>query len=682
MRLLRLIGLVATIAAVYFAQSIFDHQNLSQLIPIWLLDAYPPLYGFTRWLPADLFELAIWILAVAALGFGLLTPAWRTWTGDGGNAPSATVHRLEPRRFVWFAGLICTLLAILSGGVNLAYLWRTGSDSRLVQVAWAGALLLYLLGNIPIRSRLPIPAWQVQPRTLDPEIPSGHQGLFLTLLLLAVAVVLSWPLLGAPLAIDERTAEIGLRALAIARGTDARLFAALPNLIPQFAVVPTAITMRLSGDPLLGLRLTGLLTSLFTIWATWLLGHELFRRSPLLGYFGETLEDQGQWPALLAAALVATNYVFIQFSHAPIYLEPVGWGCISNWALLRAMRTGDRLTYALSGVVTGVAVLLYPSGFTFLLLAPLWWLGVWLLRRVQPKTRRKNSAYSAIGWHRFFTWVGGVFVGIAPMLGLWVRTPTLFWSDFRAPFLKNLWPLFSMLTFRANANGVNDYSGHLLASLVAPLFLLAISALLFNLDRWPGLLLFLWLASGLFVSSLLPQDTPAWANLLPILPALGLAIAFTVDRIRITLVAAAGTWALRTTTYLAVGLVLWVGFATWVSDYQFSRLNGNAASYTGYAIRKLDADVTPVLLLGQQSADIHWQTPIIDFLASNSANAQQHLTLNPEQWSPNLPPHSRIIIQPEDQGLIDAVTSHYPSGRLTTQRDLYSNPTLYLYALP
>ncbi len=86
-----------------------------------------------------------------------------------------------------------------------------------------------------------------------------------------------------------------------------------------------------------------------------------------------------------------------------------------------------------------------------------------------------------------------------------------------------------------------------------------------------------------------PQDAPAWANLLPIVPALSLAIAFTLDRIRITLVAAAGTWALRTATYLAVGLVLWVGFATWVSDYQFSRLNGNAASYTGYAIRKLDA---------------------------------------------------------------------------------------------
>ncbi len=682
MRLLRLIGLVATIAAVYFAQSIFDHQNLSQLIPIWLLDAYPPLYGFTRWLPADLFELALWILAGAAIGFGLLTPAWRTWTGDGANAQHETTSPFEPRRFVWFAGLICASLAVVSGGATFAYLWRTGSDSRLVQVTWAGALLLYLLGNIPIRSRLSLSAWRAQQRTLDPEIPSGHQGLFLTLLLLIVAIVLGWPLLGTPLAIDARTAEIGLRALAIARGTDERLFTAVSTLITQFAVMPTAITMRLSSDPLLGLHLTGLLTGLFTIWATWLLGQELFRRAPLLGYFGETLEDQGQWPALLAAALVATNYVFIQFSHTSIYLEPVGWGCISNWALLRAMRTGDRLTYALSGVVTGLAVLLYPSGFTFLLLAPLWWLGVWLLRRVQPKTLRKNSPYGAIGWRKFFTWLGGVFVVIAPMLGLWVRTPALFESYFRGPLFKNLWPIFSMLIFRANPEGVVGYTSYLLASLVAPLFLLAISALLFNLDRLPGVLLFLWLASALFVSTLLPQDTPAWANLLPILPALSLAIAFTIDRIRITLVAAVGTWALRTATYLTVGLVLWVGFATWVSDYQFSRLNGNAASYTGYAIRNLDADATPILLLGQQSASIQWQAPIIDFLTSNSANAQQHLTLNPAQWSPSLPPRSRVIIQPEDQGLLEAVKIQYPNGRLTTQRDLYSNPTLYLYALP
>lgn len=682
MRLLRLIGLVATIAAVYFAQSIFDHQNLSQLLPVWLLDAYPPLYGFTRWLPADLFEFALWVLTLAAIGFGLLTPAWRTTASDRPKTPPAMLGIDGQGRFVWLIDRICAALALLSAGVTLAYTWRTGSDSRLVQVAWAGAVLLYLLGHISLRGRSPIPAWSIHNRQTTPETHSPPYGVFLGMLLLAVAVLLGWPLVRTPIGIATADAQIGLRTLAIARGLDARLFTGDPALIPQFAVMPTAIIMRLSADPLLGLRLTGLFTSLFTILMTWLLGCELFRRPILLDYFGETLEDQGQWPALLGAAILATNYIFIQFSHLPIYLEPVGWGCLSSWALLRGMRTGDRLTFALSGVVVGIVVLLYPSGFVFLLLAPLWGLGVWLLRRVQPQALRKNGVDGAMGWRRFFTWSGGVFVVIAPAIGLWVRSPSLFWAIFPQPLSKNLWSSFSMLTFRTNPAGVAGYSTHLLASLVAPLFLLTLSALLFNLDRLPGLLLALWLASGLFIGSVLPPNTPAWANLLPLLPAIALAIAFTLDRIHITLVATLGTWVIRAATYLAVGLILWVGFATWVSDYQFVRLNGSAASYAGYAIRQLEDNTPAILLLGQQKDSVNWSNPIVDFLTSNAISAQQRLTLIPEQWPTSLPPHSRVIIQPEDQGFLDGLRSRYPDASTTMERDLYGNPVLYLFALP
>lgn len=688
MRLLRFVGLLITIAAAYFAQSIFDQQSLSHLLPAWLLNAYPPLYRFTRWLPADLVEFGLWLLALAALGFGLLTPPWRTPATEVLRTEVFRQFRPNTHRLVWWVGRVCVLLAVISAGVALFYTWRTGNDSRQVQVAWAGALLIYLLGNLPAHRATAKPApWLAQTKRPGGEVYPRYHWVVLALLLVITGILLGWPLQRrVPLPLPEPDAQIGLRAWAIANGTDTRLFTTSPDLIPQLAVAPAALAMRLTGNPLLGARLTGLFVSLLTIVATWLLGNELFRRPLLLGYFGETLEDEGQWVALLAAALVAINSAIIYVGRVPVYLEPVGWGCLSGWALLRGLRTGDRLAYALGGVLAGFVALLHPSGLTFLCLAPLWWVGVWLLRVTQIMRSRQanlpNAASPSISGGGFFVWLIGVLIVTAPAIGLWLRAPALFWDRFADPFWQNLWSILSAIPQPNQMNGLLGSPIPLLASALTPLFLLAIGALLLNLDRLPGLLLFLWLATGLIMGSNLVKAPSIWVNLLPIVPALALTIAFVLDRIRITLLASLGTWLAQATTYLAIGLVTWAGFAAWVDDYQLARLNGNAASYTGYAVRALAANQTAVLLLGQQAKVSNWDVPIVDFLAMKSPAARAHLALAGEQWPQSLPPHSQVIIQPEDQTWVVPVMSRYTGGRLTTQRDLHGNPVLYLYTLP
>lgn len=688
MRLLRFVGLLTTIAAVYFAQLIFEQQSLSHLLPTWLLNAYPPLYRFTRWLPADLFEFALWILALAALGFGLLTPPWRTPAIEALRAQVFRQIRPNTHRLVWWVGRVCVFLAVLSAGVALFYMWRTGNDSRQVQVAWVGALLIYLLGNLPThRATARQAPWLAQTKRPSGEVYPRYHWMILALLLVITGLLLGWPLQRRiPLPLHELDAQIGLRALAIANGTDPRLFAATSDPIPQLAVAPAALAMRLTGNPLLGARLTGLFVSLLTIVATWLLGNEIFRRPLLLGYFGETLEDEGQWVALLAAALVAINAAIIYIGRLPVYLEPVGWGCLSGWALLRGLRTGDRLAYALGGVLAGFVMLLHPSGLTFLLLAPLWWVGVWLLRITQTarshQTNPANATSPAMSWGGFFVWLSGVLITTAPAIGLWLRVPALFWDRFAAPFWQNLWPILSAIIQPNQTNDLLGSPSPLLASALIPLLMLAIGVLLLNLDRLPGLLLFLWLATGLIAGSNLVKAPSIWVNLLPIVPALALSIAFVLDRIRITLLASLGTWLAQATTYLAIGLVAWVGFAAWVDDYQLTRLNGNAASYTGYAVRALAANQTAVLLLGQQADVVNWDVPIVDFLAMKSPAARAHLALAGEQWPPSLPLHSQVIMQPEDQTWVAPVMSRYTGGRLTTQRDLHGNPVLYLYTLP
>ncbi len=604
MRWLRFAGLVITLAAVYFAQSIFDH-NLSQLFPTWLLDAYPPLYQFIRWLPTDLFELALWIVAFAAIGFGLLTPQWRTPAYVRAHFPLSSnglVHSTKEH-----VGFICILLALTSAVVSLAYLWWTGSDSRQVQLAWAGALLIYLLGNLPVKINVALRApWLRADQHLADNASRPVRSWLALGLICGVTVLLwAWPVQNIAIAVDEPLAQIGLRALKIAQGIDARLFEGEQNNVPQLALVPAAIAIRLSGDPLLGVRLAGLYSSLLLICATWLLGRELFRRPLLLGDFGEVIEDDGQWLALIAAALVAANVAVLYFSRLPIYLEPLGWGCLSGWALLRGLRTGDRLAYALSGVLSGLVILLYPSGLTFPLTILLWWMGAWFLRRIQSQAQRIEQARSGASWLDFLVWLGGIFVVIAPLVGLWLRMPSLFLGRFHGLQLDQLGTILGWLPLNLAAGFPEAWLG----SVLVPLFLLAIGALLFNADQLPGLLLLLWLGIGGLVGSSLTSQQRNGVNLLPLIPAAALAIAFTLDRIRITLLATVGTWLVQATTYVAIGIVLWVGFASWLAVYQSLQSGSTAINNTGYAVRGLSAQANAVLWIGQASAMINWDVP-------------------------------------------------------------------------
>ncbi len=689
MRWLRFAGLAVTLVAVYFSQSIFDH-NLSQLFPTWLLDAYPPLYQFTRWLPSDLFELALWVVALAAIGFGLLTPQWRVPPDPHADQAVLPLRPASLQSSREWLGFICMLLALASAVVNLAYLWRTGSDSRQVQIAWAGALLIYLVGNLPVKANYAFrtPWSRADRRALDSENPTNRPVRYwfaLGLICLVTVLLWAWPVRGIQLAIDEQVAQIGLHAMTIAQGVDVRLFEGGRNGIPQLAFVPAAIAIRLTGDPLLGLRVTGLCSSLFMILATWLLGCELFRRPALLGYFGEVIEDDGQWIALLAATLVALNVAVFYFSRLPVYLEPLGWGCIGGWALLRGLRTGDRLAYALSGVLTGLVTLLYSSGLTFLLTMPLWWIGAWLLRRTQAQ--RPVHGFGRANWSAFFVWLGGIFVVIAPVGGLWLRLPSLFLARFQALQLDHLGAAVGVLNHGPalgwfNPNTPVGYPTHWLGSILAPLFLLAIGALLFNADRLPGLLLLLWLAIGVMVGSSFAISQPNAVNLLPILPAIALAIAFTLDRIRLTLLATLGTWLVQATTYVALGVVLWAGLSSWIYAYQGIQLSGNAANNSGYAVRALGANELAVLWVGQQNSGVNWHTPALEFLTTNTPSARSQLTLTPDHWLPTLPLHSTVLVQPEDYASLAAIATHYPGGVLTTQRDLRGNPMLYLYVSP
>lgn len=142
MRVLRLLTLAAVLAIAYFAQVLFDRASLAGFYPPQLLDFLPFLTPTTTWLSNDLHTLGLWLLAVAAIGFGLLAPTWVEDATAGAGAGRAD----RPRRsWIWLAVILAAAALMLAWagtalpvrvdsrvarmGLQAQALWRTGGFS-------------------------------------------------------------------------------------------------------------------------------------------------------------------------------------------------------------------------------------------------------------------------------------------------------------------------------------------------------------------------------------------------------------------------------------------------------------------------------------------------------------------------------------------------------------------------
>jgi hypothetical protein len=667
-RLLRLLGLLAVLAAAYFAGYLFHQRSLSEFFPSWLLNWVPALYGYTRWLPADLMTVALWLGAGAALGFGLIAPSVQTelpsWTERSANRP--------PRRRLGRAFLLVSLFATLAAVGMLPFVQGA---AEFVAPLWAAAVIFFLAG-CGAMAEPQRPAASLT--TLDDRPPVQPEASWplLVLILLVAGFLFSWRWFELPAQIDPDLAAWGLQALALLHGEETALFTA--TAIPRLAAAPLALGVALSGDTLLGLRLTGLIAGLLTVWGAWLLGCELFRRPPRIGPYGETIEDDGRTAALLAAALLATSTAMSYFARLPLFLEPVAWGVLGLWALVRGLRTGDLLAVGLGGVLHGLALILYPVGLVFPLIALCWWAGVWLL---QPGWLRPAGSVSRRRWLGA-GWLGGLVVTTAPQVVLWVQTPDSWRDRFSATLLPDWGSWLSLLNLAGGHQTPFDLVGGGLRPLIIALLILAVGNLLLNLDRLAGWALFTWLLVTLVVGGALAPQLNQWPGLLSLLPALALTLAFALDRIRVTLLETAGSWAAQTTTYLLVGLVLWLGLMSLSDLGQMGQTNGAAATYTAQALRTLPPGQQPILVLGERQAEVNWETPVIRFLVGDHLPPTARQTITPTDGLAALPPQSTVILQPEEQPLLNELRQRYPDGQRTVWRDHRGNPMLYLYAVP
>ncbi len=698
MRLVRLAALTVVLATVYFAQYLYDTTSLTGFFPSWLLAQSPILNNVLRLLSGDLVELATWLTLLSLLSFGLLAP-W--WQGEHGRA-YRRLRRGRSRLRAWWWVAQSLLLLALVGGAGILWLEMQGNLPLWAVGLWVGTIALYVIGGVVAsRVRAPVVYGDSYLETVRPW--DGWP--YWVVLLVIFAALYSYRLFELPVRIDPLSAHVALAAQAWVRDLELPRLASAPSELPLPTLGFVALTRFILRDNLLAVRVAGVSAALLLISAVWLVGSELFRRLPVFGLYGEVLEDDGRWVALLAMMVVGVSLPIFHWSRSPLVLEGLAIGTLGLWALLRGLRRDRPGLLGLSALLLGWAIFYGPVGLLSTVVALLLWWGVlllessWLTGKLVAREQGGQAVpvQRGVGWRGFGYWLAGIAVMISPLLGRWLTVPGAFAAQW-------VWPgevlisqegllLGASLDWRArlvttllglnhlpDATAMLQFDDHLVYSLLAPLLALALGALLLNIDSLVGWSIVTWLVVMVVGVGLTASILPNWAAMVVLLPVVGLAIAFALDRLRLLIMVSAGTWTLQATVYLALGLVVTAGFFGWINYYNVIQRESDLPSSVGRALR--EAGNRPVALV---SANVPLEQvlsdPVVQMLAAERTDLAQLPTVNARNWLP-LPPTTRLLLAPGDGALQSAVESAYPGGSFTVMRDLHANPLLYLYDIP
>lgn len=705
MRVLRFIALLLVVVIAYSAQFILHPPLLttsSSLLPTQISALLPDLSRLRGLVAGDLRDLAIFLLAVAAITFGLVAVPWPLTAAPLANVPAtfALPGARRRQRLAWFLVIIAVVLVALATlFVRIAPTAPPGQGvgfvvpSVLLAVAvripwlpellWAGGLLFFWVGCGLFPWRFTQDVADAADGRITEATPSG--GWLLLLLLLAAALLYSWRLLEIPRFVHSDVAQVALWASEWATKGDTYLFGRTPLMLESGLYLAslggavTALFLRVTGDLLLSVRLAGFLFALVAIAATWLLGTELYHRTPSPSPTDPTV-DQGRWPALIAAILVMTTTATILFSRSPVLLEMVGWGTLGCWALLRGLRTGDRLAVGLSSVLLALSALLYSPGIAFLLTALCWWVGYGVVQTGWAPHHLESTLSGRRFRGYFLLWLVGLCLTAAPIVtDHWfgeLPGPQLWQGNLAAHWRPTL------LAF-AQSGDASQLGGLRLPffhPLLTPLLCLAVGTLCFNFDRRAAWFLLTWVAGGLLCAMVLPVQAPSWPALLPVLPATALVLAFGLDRLRATVLQSAGAWSSNLFNYLLLGVLLWIGVQNGVAYYDFAQQQTDPLSVVGQELRIMPAhQLLFVVGLPASTAD----DPRLRFFTNDWRQPTRPLVVFSENLPTTLPMDAIVLLLPSEtaRATLAELQTLYPGGTLAMRRDARANVLLYRYAL-
>ena len=622
----------------------------------------------------------------------ILAAIAQKWLGDGNLSAGVLLYLMAGGVFAWFAagprawpalpprrdwpktgwmlagaGAILALIAALGGFVREQYggwaLWL-----------WLAGAALFLIG-VWLEAPSPDPeAEQNAARAWHPPVMQRRRFFLALFLILAVALFARFYDIGLyPHGLQSDEANNGLDALKWLHGGGWTPYAETNEGQATLFTWIIALFIQLFGQSVTTMRMTAATIGVLTVLAFYALAREFYN----------------QRIALLATALLAADRWHITFSRIvyELILVPLALS-LQILFLVRALKTGRRRWWALSGVMLALGL----NTYTAYRVIPFFMLAYFIYWLITHRTR----------WRRDLAGMGlfaaGALIAAAPLGVYVIRHWSVFLSRmnhisvFRdveaaggyAPIWSNLHKALLMFNYRGDMAPLNNLPGA--PMLHAVVGVLALLGLIWAL-RWfwreiPALYL-LWFSSFISLAVLsVAHEAPNARRPIGLIPLIHLLVAVVLSGLWQAWQRAFGAKRTRPLFILLTALVLFVMGANLNTYFRVQAVDEGVwyafspeESAIGGYLAKLPPDVT--IYLAPQYAG----HSAIRFIGGERAIHPLNLTQDIPLRQPPVG-DALFILEPKDQQIISLLQQLYPGGVFEAHQDRYGRTLFLSYAIP
>ncbi|MEX1248332.1 MAG: glycosyltransferase family 39 protein [Anaerolineales bacterium] len=451
---------------------------------------------------------------------------------------------------------------------------------------------------------------------------------------------------------------------------------------PNWSFVPTALSLRVFGDNIIGVRMVSALGGILAVVFVYLLGKEMFNK-------------QVGW---LAAGFLALYPIHVHFSRIGVNnINDSFVVVLVLWLAFRALRTGRFSDYALAGVASGLTIYTYVGTRLVLIIALGTLAYMAIFRRGFVRANIK-----ALAWFL----VAAVITAL-PMAYYFARHPDIFINRIgQEGILFNGWlvshaqetgqSVFSVLmnqisrstlVFIAHGAPGNFYnSPHpYLTVLGAVLLLLGMVYAFSKLRHSPNVILLGWFWSVVLLGGVLTLNPPSNTRMVMTAPAVALFVAIGLWQLGQVLERINISSARRTMVMFAIVLFLIIEngifyFGEYRTNYYFQDPSGELAMEAGQHLRELGPDYS-LLLLGYPRVFAGF--PTLTFMAPENDKGD----LSAEELENIVLPSNQgvlFVAIPENIDALELIEERFPGGmRQSILRKAKTSEILYYaYIIP
>ena len=512
---------------------------------------------------------------------------------------------------------------------------------------------------------------------------SGHRremfilaAIFLAALLARVVDLTNHPY---PWSGDE--ASIGLEGRRILNGEVTDFFDTGWSGQPNWSFLPTALSMRIFGENIIGIRMVSAMAGLLAVVFVYLLGKEMFNKQV----------------GLLAAAFLAVYPIHVHFSRIGVNnINDSFMVVLVLWLVMRAARTGKLSDYVLAGVAAGLTMYTYVGTRLVLVLAIGALVYLAIARRDFVRTNAKGLALFLVA----------VIITAAPITYFFVNHRDIFLGRIsQEGILFNGWlfshaqqtgqSIFSVLSDQVSsstlvfisqgATGLFYNSPYpYLTVFGAILFLLGMFYAITKLRHSPNVILLAWFWSVVLLGGVLTLNPPSNTRMVMTGPAVALFVAIGLWQLGQVLERVGISSSRRSLATLALVLFLTAEhvlfyFGEYRSNFYFADPNAELALEAGQELHEL-GPVYALRLLG--APRIFSTFPTLTFIAPDNEIAN----LSVEELETFMLPENRGVLFaaiPENMGALDVIEERFPGGtRQSVMRKAKNEVLYYAYILP